>query len=679
MEHNRFSHLLSSYRIGSHVFKNRILAAPTGTLHENEGGYPRQDYLDYCKVLVDGGVARLSTLDNPVDPFFGGRGGARRFHFYEEPSAQMIEAFEEYNRMAHAQGVLTMVELSHLGRDNMGEPGYDELMVSDTALCVSEDIPRAREPGGLGGLDGPGGLVDMPSGGPKFCTQKRVMTEQDILDIADQFAHCARNVQRLGCDGVLVHGGHGQLFTQFLSAGSNHRMDQYGGSLENRMRAPILILRRIREVCGPEFLLELRVSAVSGGDMPVSLDETIAFAKAVDGLVDIFHVSTSLGTISTSAEYPPGLNVAYAAEIKKHVSMAVAVVGGINDPAMAEEIIAQDKADFICSGRQLHLADPFWPRKLQENRPEFINNCLRCATGCNGDFLCAVNPVKQTKLCTEFTIRRTNAPRKVVVVGGGIGGMKAAETAALRGHQVVLFERSSTLGGALRFADWDESKRETKQYRENMARRLKTLGVDVRLNTVATPEQVSAEEPFAVIAAMGARQVSTVSGTARNALSVYGPDCNLGCRIILVGAGLTGVETALYLNAQDPTREILLLERENRVLPSIIADGSSGFMNKTKPGGHYNPSKLVELLAQRGIETRCSAKAEQVTRYCVKLGSGEALACDTVILATGVQPLTEQAEQFRDCAPLFFNVGDSYQPGTIRDAVYSGYFAARSI
>ena len=673
---SQFPHLLSPYRIGSHVFKNRILAAPTGTLHKNPEGYMHRDYLDYCRVLIEGGAARISTLDNPVDPVYGGRGGARRFWLYQDPLSQdLIDSFEEYNRMAHACGVLTMPELSHQGKGNMGEPGYDELMTTDTALVVSPEEP-GRSPRGTGG---PGTFGGMPPGGPKMCTKTRTITPWDIETIAGQFASCARALQKLGCDGVIIHGGHGQLFTQFLSTGTNRRTDQYGGSLDDRMRAPLQILREVRKACGPDFLIELRVSAVSEGEMPIRLEETVELAKAVDGLVDIFHVSSSCGTISTSAEYPVGLNAAYAAEIKKHVTKtAVAVVGAINDPTLAEEIIASGKADFVCSGRQLHLSDPHWPKKLMEGRPEMIDNCLRCSTGCNGDFLCAVNPVRQSALPTELAIHPAERPKKVVVIGAGPAGMKAAEIAARRGHHVILMEKASVPGGTLRFADADPTKTETALFRDSLARRIVALGVDLRLSTTATPALVAAESPDAVIAALGARQNSAVPGADRNAMAAYGAPLP-GNRIAVIGAGLTGVETALHLKRQNPQREVLLIEKENRALPALIGDGGSDFLQKTRPGGHYNPSELVRLLKEENITVLLCAEVSSVTEHGVLLQNGGLIPCDTAITATGVTPLTDPAESFRGIAPLFYNVGDSAIPGTIRDAVYAAYRAAMSL
>jgi 2,4-dienoyl-CoA reductase-like NADH-dependent reductase (Old Yellow Enzyme family) len=314
----------------------------------------------------------------------------------------------------------------------------------------------------LGYLWGPSGMMlpFRPGGSPQVKTdgtfiEVREMTEEMIGYTISRFGDAALFAKQRGFGMVMVHGGHGWLVSQFMSDRTNQRKDRWGGSLENRMRFPLAIIDDIRRKCGRDFPIEFRMSGSECNSEGYDIDEGIELAKALDGKVDLLHVSAGNHEIfdvffvtHPSMFHEDGCNVKYAAEIKKHVKTPVATVGALTDPEMMEEIIASGQADVVNLGRQL-LADPDLPVKARTGRDDEINRCMRCYScfsecdkSCH--FLCAVNPVIGNEYETKFDVP-PKIKKKVLVAGGGVAGMQAALTAAERGHAVILCEKTGEL------------------------------------------------------------------------------------------------------------------------------------------------------------------------------------------------------------------------------------------
>jgi 2,4-dienoyl-CoA reductase-like NADH-dependent reductase (Old Yellow Enzyme family)/thioredoxin reductase len=673
VSNERFKHLLSPYTIRRFTFKNRILAAPFGTLHKNPNGYLDRDCLDWYQNIIDGGVARISTIDYPVDKVYAGKGSqARRPPFWKDPSDDaFVEHFEEFNHYAHARDCITMVDFHHNGQKAGPEPGYWDDFYADAALSPTPGVSEY----GFAGIHGLGGKP------------YKVMDEELIEKVANDFVRVCLKAKEVGFDGAVIHGAHGNLFCQFLCR-NNNRTDKWGGSLKNRMNFPLYVISKMRQAVGDDFLLEIRMSAKSSiPSQIIPESEAIEYGIAMDGLADIIHVTTNDGVIST-CRYPEGLNVGVAAEIKKHVKVsAVGVVGGMNDPDLCERVIAGGMVDFVITGRQLHFADPNWPKKLIDGRPELINNCLRCSVGCTGEYLCHVNPVKQMRIPAELKIKKAKKSKKIVIIGGGIAGMKAAETAVLCGHKPIIIERGKALGGIMFFADWDKIKHETQIYKNSMIKRMETLGVEVRLGITATPEMIKAENADAVIVAVGAEQLwpdipGIRSKLVMNAMGTYSTFNNYGENVVVVGGGLTGVETALHLSQTG--RYLTIVEKANRVLPAHLHDPDEMVNNiKDHAGGHSAYSEFIERIEATGIKMLVSHTVSAIGEASVtavdRYGTEAILPASKVIIAVGVKERRELAESFRGTAPLFYKVGDCYKPGNIRDAVYFAYNAVMDV
>ena len=387
-------------------------------------------------------------------------------------------------------------------------------------------------------------------------------TDEDIYRVADCFADSAKLVKEAGFDMVLIHGGHGWLLGQFSSPSMNRRTDKWGGSLENRMRFPLLVVEKVREAVGPDYPIEFRMSGAEYTEGGYTIEEGVEMAKMLDGKVDIIHVSAGVHEDREVFTYTHpsmfiehGFNVHLAAEIKKHVKTPVATLGGLNDPDMMEEIIASGKADIIQVARQ-SLADPFFPEKAFSGNADDINRCCRCYT-CffnyltNRTFCCAMNPVIGNELENKHAFPPTT-PKKVIVVGGGPGGMQAAITAAERGHSVTLYEKTGHLGGQVYFERDIPFKKDLYNFIKVLERRLEKVGVDVRMNTAITAEEAAAQNPDVIISAVGAKPIIPNIPGIDNKKVVGLEDLSnaeaLGQKIVILGAGVVGIWKLLFIS-----------------------------------------------------------------------------------------------------------------------------------
>ena len=387
--------------------------------------------------------------------------------------------------------------------------------------------------------------------------------------------------------------------------------------------------------------------------------------------------------MSTAATFPAAPNREYCVRIREAgIRTPLVIINSCADPDVAEELIASGTADLVCMSRQLNLADPYYPRKLHEGRPELVDGCLRCH-GCY-DVVgpCSVNPHASYKTYeASYPLRKAPEARKVCVVGGGIAGLKAAHTAAERGHQVILFEQEAQLGGQLIFSDTDTYKTDIRRYKNNMVKRvLDHPNIEVRLNCRATPELVEKEAPYAVIASVGAHtRVPDIPGADREnvlpVLDAYRHPEKLGSRVILVGSGLTACEVALHLRRTG--KQVVIVGRRERICYHERFD--------RLPTALYSPiPTFLDWFEEQNIAVHNSCEAVEVTDEGLVIrdlvtGREQTIAGDSVVLASGMKAERAQADAFRDTAPYFAAAGDCIRPKKIRDAVSTAYWAAMEI
>ncbi len=688
----KYKSLFSPITIRGKTFKNRILVAPMGTDDEAAGGYVSQSCAYFYERVAKGGAARVCTVEAPIN--YGTANRNCLTFFDDEPSMGFRRNMGLYSDLCHRHGALAFTSFTHNGIYMHPEVPLFKGPVPKDAQGNDKPVDKS------GNFYGPSEMIlnepwdgittgSMPTGnfdGRHILAYTRAQLEQ----IADDYAHCAAVAKSVGMDGCIIHAGHGFLFAQFVSRRTNRRTDEFGGSMENRARFPIMCLERIRDAVGENFIIELRFSGEEHIsplterrflEDTITIEETVEFFKELDrhpGLVDIAHISGGMHCVPvyntriiSNSFFPPAHNVENAAKVKAAVkNMAVGVVGALGDVQTCEDIIASGKADFVIMARPLLIADADLPVKAQRGEDEEINNCLRCS-GCRNTGSCSVNPLGPFEPESFYTIGRSDTPRRVTVVGGGIAGLKAAETAAKRGHSVVLYEKEYRLGGIPRYADHDPFKREVRVFRDSMIRRIKKLGVDIRLGTEATPELVASDGPFAVIAAVGGTfRPLEIDGMERanllNSVECYTRPELVGQSTAIIGGGLTGVECAVHLASTG--KKVTLISRSER-LARNIRDG--------------NINTQLLLLDKYGVEILkgCACTGFDGGRVHARFTDGRSVSvsADTVINATGLSAQTELAESFRYCAPMFFAIGDCTGPSFIAKSIRDGYFAALDI
>ncbi|MDO4622614.1 MAG: FAD-dependent oxidoreductase [Eubacteriales bacterium] len=676
-----YEHLLSPITIRGKKFKNRMLAAPTGFF-----SFVKSMDAPYYYMLEErakGGFAEVCSGEITVNDTDAARG----FENVDIPARNGV-FFPRAQKAADiikAEDSIAMMELSHLG--SIGEPHA-----------------KNKHPWGP--------ITFTKENGVQVIGYTREMMEKTIRDFCD----CALYAKDAGFDGVLIHGGHGWLFSQFLSPLENTREDEYGGaSLENRMRFPLEVLRAVRDAVGEDFLIELRISGSDRWPGGTDAEDVAEFSTHLSGLVDILHISSghyyrSYRTLEFSSLYTRhNCNVDSAEIIRKKCprDVKMGVIGGINSPEDAEKLIADDIVDFVIVGRQA-FADPDFMNKVAAGRADDINRCVRCMRCYSGSHehpmelaylekyhitkemelerdakragahewqaYCTINPATRGMGFMKRPDCFTPAERrkKVLVIGGGIAGLSAARYACDRGHEVTLVEKSDRLGGILYFLDHDQAKYDLRNFRDLMIRRVMERPIDVRLQTAADEEYIKNFGADVVMIAIGSTpNMPPIPGIQRAipAQDVYGKGSELGKRVAVIGGGMVGAETAIELAEEGcavtivEMAERLIMEARNMAFTSTM-------------------DKIDELGIQYHVSTKCLAVTENGVQVQDEDGSEFLLEADGVVCALGLRSRADEVERLKNAVSdgtEVFVLGDCHVIDRIGDANLDGYIAGNSI
>ncbi len=647
----KYPHLCSPITIGKTVFRHRMFSAPMGGTEITWDGCIGERSLKFYELRAYGGAAAVTVSECMVHPTDGSH--AFRLDLSVPGS---LPSFTYTADAIKRHGAVPSVELSHSGQ------------FAGTYLA---DRNKKQEMAQWG-----------PSEGTRADgTPVKALSREQIHEIVEAFGNSAALAKRAGFEMVMVHGGHGWLINQFLSPLFNHRTDEYGGSFENRVRFAREVLTAVRKAVGPWFPIEFRMSGdefVEGG---YHLDEGVRIAQAVEDLVDIIHVSAGTYQKTFGITHPSwfeehGRNVYLAAEIKKHVKKPVATIGGLSDPAMMEEIIASGKADIVEMARQL-LADNQFPNKVLANKDDEIVHCIRCFT-CMAERAatftrrCTCNPLIGRETEGFGELQKSPDPKKVLVVGGGPGGLYAAYTAARRGHTVTLCEAADRTGGLLIGEAAIPFKYDMYVLGETYRHLAEKAGVEIRLNTRVDRAYVEKEAPDAVIVATGSDPLlPPIPGLRESPVMFPAEDYYLnkdkvGKTCIVLGGGLVGCEMAVCL-ARDG-RNVHIVEMRSELCPDANV--------------RYRPLLMAEMAKYNvSIHTDCTCKRVDGGRVVCETPAGETVEIegDSILCGLGLVPKTNVVDELRGTAPKFFAIGNCVKPDTITHTVYQGYHAALDI
>lgn len=637
-----FSHLFSPIKVGETVVKNRVFMPPIST-NLADKGYVTDALVAHYAARAKGGVGLIVTEVTTVEPTYIYLPGDMSIH-----DDSFIPGWKKLTEAVHQYDCKILPQLFH--------PAYMAFPIPGT--------PRLIAPSNVG---------------PYYAKEApRSVTKEELKVIIKQFGEAALRVKTAGADGVEIHAAHAHgLLGGFLSPLYNKRTDEYGGDISCRLRLTLEVIEEVRKMCGKDFIIDVRISGDEYTDGGLNINDMIYVSKTLEKAgVDMLHVSGGT-TIARGSSIPaPGTKMGSHAllseEIKKHVSIPVATVGRITEPWIADELIANDKADICMIGRA-NLCDAQFVNKAMNGHVEDIRpciGCLRCLTGImfGKRVSCTINPSLEIE--NEDTIKEAEAKKNVLVIGSGPAGMEAAFVAHKRGHHVVLCEKDDKLGGEMNLAAVPIAKQDLTLVIKYMAHKLE--GVDVRLNTEVTLEMLKNEfKDYEVIAGTGASPIVinpfTQFKSWMTADDVLAGRAFPGRKIVIIGGGSVGCETADYLapliNDLFPrNRDVTILEMANGVM-----------MNESGPGR----SLLVRRMMEKGVKIITSAKVDSVTETEIDYTQDDVTHtikdADTLIFAAGYKKNPAVEEMLEKSGLNYHMIGDAHEIGNIKTAITEAY------
>lgn len=629
--------VLKPAKLGGITLRNRLVVPPMETYLSTEDGHVTDALVSYVEARAKGGFGLFIMEATYVDQ--SGKGFSKGLGI---DSDDKIPGLKRLTDAVHRHSGHISVQLHHAGRETTTTVTGSTIMApSDCPVCYSDEKVHA-------------------------------LNTDEIHFLVQRFAEAAERAKKAGFDAVMLHGAHGYLLTQFLSPYTNKRTDEYGGSLENRLRISLEVIAAVRARVGRDFPVTYRMTVEEGVEGGLSLQESARAAQILSKSdIDALHIVA--GNYATNeliiapAPYGKVVNRARLQAIRQAVGpdFTLAVAGRITNVFEAEELVQEGLAQFVAMGRA-SIADPDLPALSAAGHCDAVRSCIGCNDSCIGrtsrelGIGCALNPLAGRE--SEFTDReRADAPRSVLVVGAGPAGLEAAWQAAMRGHKVVVCEKEDRIGGQFLLAALPPHKEDIFTYLEHMQRRLDLAGVEVRLNTTVDKQLLEEMRPDVALVACGGTPIevpfpgleSVHVCTAQNVLK---KDLDsLGRKVAILGGGLVGCETAEYIAATG--REVQVIEMQ----PRLVADLFFTVRNR-----------LLASLAERNVQlyTGCKVlRVEQGRVICEHEGAEKVIGpVDSVVMALGVRPANGLSHTLDELGIRYVKIGDCVAQGNCRNA-----------
>jgi len=627
--------LFSPFQIGNLELKNRIVMPPMATNFAGEDGTVNDRHISYYVRRAQGGVGYITFEHTGVL-----RQGRAFPNMALIDSDEKVPSFRKLVEAIHKEGGRIVIQINHAGRNTSPLiTGFPIVAPSPIPCPVRKEMPQE-------------------------------LSYEEIRGIIEAFGAAALRVKEAGADGVEIHMAHGYLIDQFLSPFSNKREDEYGGDADRRMRMALEVLRAVRNKVGADFTVLCRLSAdeyVEGG---LRIGDSKEIAKALErNGADALHISACVPA-SGYLNHPPyyaeeGVFVHLAQEIKSVVAIPVITVGRIRTPELANRVLEENKADLISMGRAL-IADPNLPTKALQGRTEEIIPCISC-NRCilsirKGALQCAVNP--ETGREAMFKLEKAEHPKKVWVIGGGPAGMKAAEIAALRGHDVTLYEAQDRLGGRFLLAAIPPKKQILKEFVDYLAHRIEKLPLKIALGKSFDPTQLKKGNPDTIIIATGAKPFFPPIEGIEDAEVVSVDDAlsnpiHLGNKVLIVGGGGIGAELADHLS--EDGKQVTLIEMREGIALDLV--------------GHLQHFLNIRLKA-KGVKILTSTKAIRFERKAVWVensqGTKKLEGFEDIVIALGSIPNDQLVKSLEGKVPEVYVVGDASKPREVMEALIEG-------
>ncbi len=646
----RYPRLFSPIKVGTQTVKNRLWMPPVSTNLAVDHGHVSDALVEHYANRAKGGVGLIVTEVVTVEPTYVYLPGDMCM-----ADDSFVPGWEKLAAGVHEHGAKILPQLFH--------PAFMAFPVPGTPQLIAPSFV-----------------------GPYYAREApRPVTRDELAVIVRQFGDAAERMLRAGTDGVEIHAAHAHgLLGGFLSPLYNKRTDEYGGDIDGRLKLTLDVVREVRERCGEDFIIDVRISGDERSEGGLTLDDMVYVAKQLERAgVDMLHVSGGT-TIKRGSAIPgngtrPASHADLSREIKRRVSIPVATVGRITEAWVAEELIENGAADACMMGRA-NVCDARFAEKAAAGRTADIRPCIGCLRCLNGIMFgkpisCTVNPDVEGD---DGAVGTADAKKDVLVIGAGPAGMEAAFIAARRGHHVVLVDDQDEVGGTMRIAAVPIAKQDLCRVIKFQARRLEQEGVEVRLGTRLSAEDVARDYAgYEVVAAYGAEPVAPASMTGFKQTCtaddiLYGR-VHPGRRIVVVGGGSVGCETADYLaplvnDLAKTNRRITLLE-----MGEVLAANESG----------AGRAVLITRMLSKGVEAVTGAKVTRVDEETIayeKDGAEHVIAdADTLVLALGYRANPSLVEALEAAGVAVHAIGDAKAPGNIRDAVAAAYAVAREL